>query len=157
MKKSAKSRSLWQRKYINLWRWRSAGDLRDYFLQRIRTGVRLKNLQAQAFFILSLRCGRLRTWKRKWPDAPSPVGSSPPSRIAALKDYKGCDVRAAGVRHASGAVDRGAHAGGTHAGSPADPGDAGRREKAAVKRAFCSGHTGKRAGAALFFTVPSGP
>ena len=45
--------------------------------------MRLKNLQAQAFFILSLRCGRLRTWKRKWPDAP--VGSSPPSRIAALR------------------------------------------------------------------------
>ena len=45
--------------------------------------MRLKNLQAQAFFILSLRCGRLRTWKRKWPDAP--VGSSLPSRIAALR------------------------------------------------------------------------
>lgn len=43
----------------------------------------MKNLQAQAFFILSLRCGRLRTWKRKWPDAP--VGSSQPSRIAALR------------------------------------------------------------------------
>ena len=45
--------------------------------------MRLKNLQAQAFFILSLRCGRLRTWERKWPDAP--VGSSLPSRIAALR------------------------------------------------------------------------
>ena len=45
--------------------------------------MRLKNLKAQAFFILSLRCGRLRTWKRKWPDAP--VGSSLPSRIAALR------------------------------------------------------------------------
>ena len=45
--------------------------------------MRLKNLQAQAFFILSLRCGRLRIWERKWPDAP--VGSSPPSRIAALR------------------------------------------------------------------------
>ena len=40
------------------------------------------------------------------------------------KDHKDCDGCTAGVRHAGGAVDRGAHAGG-----PADLGDAGRREE----------------------------
>ena len=155
MKKSAKSRSLWQRKYINLWLWRSAGRSDRLFFAEHQDRLALEKPSSASLFYPEPEVRAPENMEKKVARRTRGQFAAIPYRCA--KDHKDCDGCTAGVRHAGGANDRGAHAGGTHAGSPADPGDAGRREKAAVKRAFCSGHTGKRAGAALFFTVPSGP